>query len=289
MTKTAIVTGAARGIGRAVAHALVSEGLSVVLLCRDRAQGARVRDELLAGSPGNVRLVVGDLASLAGIRAASAGLLEACPSLDLLIHNAGVWPAARVLTPDGLEQAFVVNHLAPFLLNQLLLDALAEAGGRVVQVSAGLYVKGRPSLERTPRGDDFGSIHTYATTKLCNLLLLPRFAALFAAHGVTIDALHPGVIRTDLGARRGVLGVLLRIVKRAWKTPEEGARPVVRLALDPALATGTGRYFEVDRERTLAPVAQDGALADALWEQASRLCELRAHPMPASHGQAVTR
>jgi len=287
--KTAIVTGASRGIGEAVARALVSEGCSVVLLCRDAARGEAVRASLARLGPGQARLVTGHLDTLSGIRAAAAALEAACPRSDVLVHNAGVWPARRVLGPDGLEQAFVVNHLAPFLLNHLLADALSRARGRVVQVSAGLYVKGRPSLARTPRGEDFGSIHTYATTKLCNLALLPRYAALLAPRGVTIHALHPGVIRTDLGDRPGPLGALLRIVKRTWKAPEEGARPVVRLALEPSFASTTGRYFEVDDERPLAQVAADPALAEALWLQASTLCGLEPLHSAASHGEAATQ
>src|SRR5262249_8305093 len=155
---------------------------------------------------------------------------------------------------DEIERAFAVNHLAPFLLNHLLARGLGK-GGRIVQVSAGLYIKGKVDLERTPRGDDFHAIRTYASTKLCNLLLLERFASLFGPSGITINALHPGVIRTGLGDRSGLLGLLLRGVKHLWKTPEEGARPVVRLALDPSLVGVSGKFFDLDREVPLHPVA----------------------------------
>ena len=218
--------------------------------------------------------VAGDLASAREIRAAAAALLQACPRIDVLIHNAGLWPSRLERNEDGLEHAFVVNHLAPFLLNHLLEARLVEGQSRVVQVSAGLYVKGRPDPARTPTGEDFHPLGTYPTTKLCNLLLVPRFADRWRALGVTSNAVHPGVIRTGLGDRGGVLGYLLRAVKRLWKSPEEGARPVVRLALDPALAGVTGKYFHLEEEAPLQPVARDEALAARLWRQARELSGL---------------
>ena len=186
--KTVIVTGANRGIGLAVARALVARGCRVVMLSRDRERGERALDDLQGAGPGAAELVVGDLASAREIRAAAAALLQACPRIDVLIHNAGLWPSRLERNEDGLEHAFVVNHLAPFLLNHLLEARLVEGRSRVVQVSAGLYVKGRPDPARTPTGEDFHPLGTYPTTKLCNLLLVPRFADRWRALGVTINA-----------------------------------------------------------------------------------------------------
>ncbi|MDI1446856.1 SDR family NAD(P)-dependent oxidoreductase [Polyangium sp. 6x1] len=272
--KTVVVTGGNRGIGRAVARELITRGCRVVLHARDRARGERALEELRGAGPGEVTLVTGDLSTKRGIRETADAILAACPRIDVLIHNAGLWPSERILNEDGLEMAFVVNHLAPFMLNHLLEARLVESRSRVVQVSAGLYVKGRPDLEKTPTGEDFQPLGTYPTTKLCNLLLVPRFAARWKERGPTILALHPGVIRTGLGDRKGMLGRLLRVVKRLWKSPEEGARPVVRLALDPALDGVTGRYYHLDVETELLPIARDEALAAKLWSQAEKLSEV---------------
>ena len=267
-----VVTGANRGIGFAVARDLAAKGCRVLLVARDAEGGRRAEREL--SSVGDVKLVPGDLSTPQTTRTAARRILETCPRIDVLIHNAGVWPSRLERDDSGIERAFAVNHLAPFLLNHLLQPALAQ-GSRVVQVSAGLYVKGKVDPERTPTGDDFHAINTYATTKLCNLLLLERFARRFEARGVTINAVHPGVIRTGLGDRSGFLGLLLRGVKQLWKLPEDGARPVTRLALDPELSNVTGGYFHLDREMPLAEVARDPALAAQLWEQAEALCGLR--------------
>jgi len=272
--ETVVVTGGSRGIGHAVARALVARGRRVVLLARDRERGLRAVRDLEGAGAGRVELVVGDLASVRATRAAADALLQQAPRIDVLIHNAGVWPSHLERNEEGLESAFMVNHLAPFLLNHLLAPSFARGRTRVVQVSAGLYVKGRPDLERTPRGADFHPFRTYPNTKLLNLVCVPMFARQWAEIGVTINAVHPGVIRTGLGDRGGPLGLALRVVKRLWKSPEEGARPVVRLALDPALAGVTGRYFHLEEEMPLDPVARDDSLAERCFRQALELSGL---------------
>lgn len=246
--RTVVVTGGNRGIGRAVVDSLVDKGCRAVALCRQPV-----------AIPG-AEVVVGDLSSSRSVAAAAAALADACPSIDVLVHNAGVWPTRVVHNEDGVEQAFAVNHLAPFQLNLALEDRLA----RVVQVSAGLHVKGRVDPDRTPAGADFHRMRTYCDTKLANLLVLPLFARRWQDAGVTIDAVHPGVIRTRLGDPGGALGLVLKTVKLTWAKPAAGAVPIVRLVEEP----GSGRYFHLDQEQ---PLPHDPALADALWAQALEL------------------
>ncbi|MEO3787728.1 SDR family NAD(P)-dependent oxidoreductase [Actinocorallia sp. B10E7] len=258
-----VITGGNRGIGLATAELLVAGGAKVALVARSREQG-----EAAAARLGeNAELVVGDLADRAGVTALAGELRERFPDLRTLVHNAGIWPSKRVLNADGFEQAFFTNHLAPFLLNHLLEDRLEECGSTVVQVSAGLYVKGKVDPERTPTGQDFHAIRTYADTKLANLMMLPLFAERWKDAGVTVNALHPGVIRTGLGDRRGPIGLLLKLVKRSWQPPEEGGRPVARLVTD--VPATSGAYFDVDKEIPLDPMALDTALARRLWADAS--------------------
>ncbi|MEW9549048.1 SDR family NAD(P)-dependent oxidoreductase [Nonomuraea sp. NPDC050783] len=263
MASLAVVTGGNRGIGRAVCARLAADGYKVLLVARDPERGRRAAAEL----PGDVEPVTGDLTTVASVRRLAGELRSRCPRLDVLVHNAGLWPNRRVLTGDGVEESFAVNHLAPFLLNHLLEDRL----GRVVQVSAGLYVKGRAEPGRTAVGADFSAVRTYADTKLCNLLTVPLFAERWREAGITIDAVHPGVIRTGLGDRRGPLGWLLKAVKRTWATPEEGAASVAALAA----GTGSGRFFDQAREVPLQGPARDRELAARIWDEAEALTAAR--------------
>jgi NAD(P)-dependent dehydrogenase (short-subunit alcohol dehydrogenase family) len=245
-----VVTGGNRGIGYAVCESLRSQGFRVVAVVRDPT----------ATTPPGVDVVHGDLASKRTVAALAAALLAACDTIDVLVHNAGVWPTRLTHNEDGVETAFAVNHLAPFQLNLALEHRLR----RVVQVSAGLYVKGRVDPARTSTGADFHRLRTYCDTKRANLLLLPEFAHRWQDGGVTVDAVHPGVIRTGLGDSGGAMGLVLRLVKRRWATPEDGAKPIVALTT----ATGTGRYFDVVTE---TPFTADPALARRLWTQAEKL------------------
>jgi NAD(P)-dependent dehydrogenase (short-subunit alcohol dehydrogenase family) len=275
--RTCVVTGASSGIGRAVAMALARRGLRVVIVCRDRARGEAALGAIAAGGHPDdpaPALIVADLATLAGMRDAADGILTACPRLDVLVHNAGVWPVRRERTDDGLEVGFAVNHLAPFVLNQLLGDRLRQGRARVVQVSAGLYVRGRVDLERTPTGDDFTLFGTYATSKLCNLIATLELASRLEADGVTVNAVHPGVVRTKLGALPGPAGVALRAVKLLWASPAKGAEGPVRLAVDPALGAVSARYFDRLRETPVDARAADPALASALWRRSLELARL---------------
>ncbi|NVI87672.1 SDR family NAD(P)-dependent oxidoreductase [Actinomadura sp. BRA 177] len=251
------VTGGNRGVGRAVAAEAVRRGHRVAIVARRPDAGAAAAREIGA------ELVVGDLSSVAAVRKLAGALSE----VDVLVHNAGLWPDRRVLNEDGFEQAFFTNHLAPFLLNRLLEDRLR----RVVQVSAALYVTGRVDPGRTPAGKDFHLVNTYAGTKLANLMMVPLFAERWKDTGVTIDAVHPGVLRTDLGSRPGVRGFVLRTMKWTLKPVSMSGPPVADLIA----AEGTGRYFQVRKEKPLKPKALDGPLAARLWADAEKVLDVR--------------
>jgi NAD(P)-dependent dehydrogenase (short-subunit alcohol dehydrogenase family) len=248
--RTAVVTGGNRGIGYAVCEALAQQDFRVVAVVRNPAGPV----------PPGVEVIRGDLASRRTVAELVAALSAACPTIDVLVHNAGIWPNRLRHNEDGIEESFAVNHLAPFQLNLALESRLR----RVVQVSAGLYVKGRVDLESTPYGRDFRRMRTYCDTKRANLLLVPLFAKRW--QDVTIDAVHPGVIRTGLGDPGGVLGVLMRLAKRMMPAPPAGAAPVVRLVPE----TGTGRYFNMGKEE---PILDEPELARRLWEQAEEMTD----------------
>lgn len=280
--KVFIVTGGNTGIGAAIVHQLAQRSGHVALVSRNREKGEAAVQSLRAVVPDNaVDLVIGDLSTVAAVGDLAATLLERYPRIDVLINNAGVWPMQRVLNADGLETAFMVNHMAPFLLTTHLLQRITDdVPGRIVNVNAGLYVNGKLDMERTPYGLDFSRIRTYADSKLCNMLFTLELARRIDGTGVTVNAVHPGVIRTELGIPGGPLGWILRQVKRSWGTPEEGAKAPVWLATAPELAQTSGHYFNLQADTAVTAAAGDPELARRLWDLSTDLAALPSDPVP---------
>jgi len=262
-----ILTGASRGIGHALALALAGPGGGrLVLVARDEARlSALVADVERKG--GRAVAVPGDLSTLDGARALGRRLVEVAEPGATLVHNAGVWPSRRVLTSDGLELAFAVNHLAPLAMQQPLLDAGRLR--RIMLVSAGLLVKGRFDADRTPTGEDFSSLRTYCDTKLCLALAMRDVAA--AHPELDVVVLHPGVVRTDLGARTGPLGWLLSLVKRGWEAPETcGARLARILARERWSPPGDARWMMEEQEQPWPAPTDDERLRQAVRRTTAR-------------------
>ncbi len=268
-----LVTGANAGIGKAVAEGLAREGLPVAMLCRNREKATAALDDIRSRvKNADIRLITGDLSDNAGVRKSAAAILEEAPKIAALINNAGVWMMKCELNADGIEKSFYVNCLAPFLLSRLLLERLKEsAPSRIVNVNAGLYVFGRLDLDRTPYGRDFSMVRSYCNSKLAGVMLSIEMAKRLKGTGVTVNLLHPGVIRTGLGETGGILGKVLSIVKLPWKTPEQGAAPVIYLSQSDEVKGVSGKFFMLKKEIPLIKKARDAALSDKLWSLSERL------------------
>ncbi len=247
--KTALVTGANSGLGKAAALGLARLGARVVLLCRDEARGREARAEL-SRETGNCELEVVrlDVSDLGDVRRVAAALGSG--PVDVLVHNAGVLPDRPVATPDGLELTLATNLVGPFLLTSLLLPPLERAGGRVVHVSSGGMYTQRLDVAELFRGgpEPFDGVIQYARTKRALVVLNELLAERLSGSGVRFSAMHPGW--ADTPAVRTSLPRFHAVTKGILRSPEEGADTVVWLA---ASAAGGGRsgLFWFDR----SPVA----------------------------------
>ena len=265
--KTCVVTGGNSGIGKAVATALARMSLRVVIVSRDAARGEKALAEIRKQSGSNkVELVMGDLGTIANTKTLAATLNRQYPQLSILINNAGVWMTKKTMTADGLEYTFQVNHMAPFILSILLLPTLKKnAPARIVNVNAGLYVKGAFDPKATPSGNDFHILKTYMNTKLCNVFFTRELAKAIEGSGVTVNALHPGVIRTRLGDPQGLARFFMRAFKLLWASPEKGADAPVWLATAPEVENINGKFFMLRKETPFTDNASNEALARTLW------------------------
>ncbi|MCU1352924.1 MAG: dehydrogenase, short-chain alcohol dehydrogenase like [Acidimicrobiales bacterium] len=278
--KVAVVTGANSGIGKETALALARMGATVVMCARDPERGAVAVADIRAQT-GSDRVELGDLdlASFASIRGFAAWLLDRHPRLDILVNNAGLVTDKRLLTSDGFEVMFGVNHLGHFLLTDLLRERLvASAPARIVVVSS---VAHRFAIGGLPRADlqsehAFVGFRTYAYSKLANIAFTRELARRLDGTGVTVNCLHPGNVRTHFagdGDTR-MLGALLWAT--GWlvlRSPKGGAKTSILLASspDPRVAGVTGGYFSHGRQWRPSRRARDADAARWLWDESERL------------------
>jgi NAD(P)-dependent dehydrogenase (short-subunit alcohol dehydrogenase family) len=272
--KTVLITGATGGIGRVAAFALASHGAELVLLCRNEAKGAETRREI-ARATGNEKtsLLLGDLSSQARIRAAAEQFLARGTPLHALFNNAGVFNAWREDTEDGIEGTWAVNHLAYFLLTNLLLDRLKQsAPARVVSVTsdAHSWAAGPLDFENLGGRNQANPMRRYGISKLANILFTRELARRLEGTGVTAHCFHPGFVGSGFATNNGLIASFaMRLLSRFNRTPEEGADTGVWLC-DAEPAPDNGRYFVDRAAKWPKRYAQSDEDAKRLWEASER-------------------
>jgi NAD(P)-dependent dehydrogenase (short-subunit alcohol dehydrogenase family) len=269
-----LLTGATRGIGRAAAIELARQGAEVALVGREPERVQAVASEArAAGGGAPVHEHVADLTLMAEVRTLAEDVRGSYEHIDVLANNAGALFASRKQTPEGLERTFALNHLAPFLLTNLLRDRLG--GGRVVTTASDAHTSGRLDLDDLQSEKSYAAMRVYGTSKLCNILFTRELAR--RAPELHANCFHPGVVRTGFGKNEnGIWKVLTTLAGPFFRSPERGARSLVWLSLSEEAAPLTGEY--VQDEKVLAPSAQaqDDTLAEGLWERSARLVGLPA-------------
>jgi NAD(P)-dependent dehydrogenase (short-subunit alcohol dehydrogenase family) len=271
--KVVVVTGATSGIGEQAALQLAERGATVVPVGRDQHRLERVDAELRRRGS-HAEPLRANFASQAEVRRLAAELLRRHERIDVLVNNAGVVRSSRALSPDGRELTMAINHYAPFLLTNLLLDRLRDsAPARVVTTASDAHASGRIDLDDLDMERGWSIYRAYGTSKLANILFTRALARRLADTGVTANCLHPGAIRTRLG-RGGIAGMVWRIMSPFLGSPKRGGARIVYLASDPVGGEVAGQYFVDDRPRALSGQAADDDLAEQLWERSAELVGL---------------
>lgn len=269
---TVVLTGATRGIGRAAAIALARRGAELALVGRDPERvRATAQEARAAGGAAPVHEHVADLARMQEVRRLAGELLEAYPRIDVLANNAGAIFTTRHVTPDGYEQTFALNHLAPFLLTRLLGERLVASQARVVTTTSDAHKGADLDLEDLQSANGrYRSWDAYGRSKLCNILFTRELQR--RRPQLVANCFHPGVIRTGFGKNDGTLARLSMTVAAPFlRSPESGARSLVWLALDPDAGQLHGQYVVKQRAVQPSARARDDALAAALWERSEAL------------------
>jgi NAD(P)-dependent dehydrogenase (short-subunit alcohol dehydrogenase family) len=270
----AVLTGATRGIGRAAAVELARRGVELAIVGREPARVSEVaREAGAAGGGAPVHEHVADLSLMSEVRSLAAELGERHQHIDVLANNAGALFASRRETSEGFERTFALNHLAPFLLTNLLRDRLA--GGRVVTTASDAHESGRLDLDDLQSEKSYSAMRVYGTTKLCNILFTRELAR--RAPELHANCFHPGVVRTGFGKNEnGIWKVLTTLGGPFFRSPERGARSLVWLALSEEGGSLTGEYIVDEKVATPNDQAQDDGLARELWERSAELVGLPA-------------
>ncbi|MGO8904309.1 MAG: SDR family NAD(P)-dependent oxidoreductase [Solirubrobacteraceae bacterium] len=267
-----LLTGATRGIGRAAAVEIASQGVEVALVGRDAGRVSDVAAEAReAGGDAPVHEHVADLMLMADVRALADEVRASYEHIDVLANNAGAVFASRKQTSEGFEQTLALNHLAPFLLTNLLRDRLA--GGHVVTTASGAHKAGHLDLDDLQATRSYSAMRVYGTSKLCNILFTRELAK--RAPELRANCFHPGAVRTGFGKNEnGLLRLLTTIGGPFLRSPQHGARSLVWLALSPEAGALDGEY--VCDEKVAQPDAQalDETLAEGLWERSAQLVGL---------------
>lgn len=273
--KLCLITGVTSGIGKATAFEMAASNAALILVCRDAERGAKVVQEITKQTGNSdIELLIADLSSQDSIHKAADTFLKTHTKLDLLINNAGIAVRNRTLSQDGIEMTFAVNHLAYFLLTNLLMDPLKSgAPSRIINVSSEGHRNARFDFHNLQSEKKFSGFGAYCITKLCNLLFTYELARRLEGGGVTVNALHPGFLNT--GIFREAQGVLQFIVRLTARRPDTGARAIARLALSRELEGISGKYFNGMRMVKSSTKSYDQEAAKQLWEISENLTHIQ--------------
>ena len=276
--KTCIVTGANSGVGFEAARHFVRGGAHVVLVCRNPAKAEEARTKLLPLAQAPIDIVLADFTRLDDVRHAANELLERYPQIHVLVNNAGLHSTVRTLTPDGYETVFAVNHLASFLLTRMLLDRMkASAPARIIQVnSQGHRFNGLKLDDWNWERRFYIGLRSYGASKTAQLMTVWELAEQLEGSGVTINAMHPGSVHSNVGTNNGWLYRVFKkyIIDPTLDDPEVSGQAIYWLAADPELEGVSGHFFNCTIDERPATHALNREVGRDVWALSEQLTGL---------------
>ncbi len=272
--KTCLITGANSGIGKVMALEIAKKGANVAMACRNKEKGEAARNAIIKES-GNesVELMLADLSSMKQVRKLADEFKRKHDRLHILINNAALWPTKRIMTSEGLETQFAINHLSHFLLTNLLLDMIkSSAPARIINTSSGLHKRAKIDFDNLQAEKNYKHMRVYGQTKLENVLFTKELARRLDGTGVTVNSFTPGMASTNLG--RYMSGGAQWFMRHFSKSAEKGASTGVYLATSPEVEGVTGKYFGNSKEMKFNKIADDVGIAKRLWKVSEELAGL---------------
>jgi len=284
--KLVLITGATEGVGKQTAIQLAAKGFNIVMMVRNKAKAEQTKAEILKNSPdAQVDYILVDLTSFKQVRAAAKQFNDKYTKLDVLINNAGLMYPDKKVTEDGFELCFQTNHLSHFLLTDLLVDKLKQSKqGRIINLSSEGHRMGKFDPENFNAEKGYNSIGQYCFTKLCNLYFTYSLADKLKGTDITVNAVHPGVVRSGFGSDhdKGWLKPLFAISRLFMISNEQGAATSVFLASDPSVANVTGKYFKNSKETKSKGLSYNTANEKILWDYSVEKTGAFKQPMAAA-------
>ncbi|MDO9085221.1 MAG: SDR family NAD(P)-dependent oxidoreductase [Anaerolineaceae bacterium] len=276
--RVCVITGATSGVGYQAAKHLAQGGAHLVIVCRNNVKGKNVKNELESTFGIQVDIIQADFAKLAEVRKAAELILNKYAHIDVLINNSGIHNTHRILTDDGMEEVFAVNHLASFLFTRLLLERMIEsAPSRIIQVNSQGHRFGGLDLEDLNWGTRrFNGYKAYGASKVAQLLTMWELADQLEGSGVTINAVHPGEVKTNIGMNNGRIYKFYQRYLIGWllKNPLISGNAIYYLAAAPELAEVSGLFFNQTIIEKPAMNALDRVLGKRVWEISEKLTSL---------------
>ncbi|MGL4953652.1 MAG: SDR family NAD(P)-dependent oxidoreductase [Culicoidibacterales bacterium] len=276
--KMCVVTGATSGVGYQAAIALAASGGNLVLVARNQKKAEAVKQEIEQKYGVSVEYVLADFTDLTQVNQAGQTILAKCPRIDILINSAGIYSTKRTYTKAGIESVFCVNHLAVFLLTKILLERLLESKpARIIQInSEGHRFNGLKVTDLNWQKRRYTGLRSYGASKTAQLLTVWQLAGELQGTGVTINAMHPGAVKSNIGENNGKLyrWFLHNITWRFLQEPEVSGEAIYYLATAPELCEVSGRFFNLTIDELPAKHARNEKTQQAIWQKSLEMTGL---------------